>query len=217
MLSLRTITGYVFSTIEPQTIVRKATAYALVATPIVTTIRKATAYALTRPKTPLTKGKTSLEQLYALINSATLGTVFTTSNLAVTTIVAEKYQGYNTKVKVAATLQTIGYSGSTYMRYNRVPLSRSFEDSIEIGFAIVTDTTVYGLLSQLNTAHNLKLVPEDLVDGPIKANAKSLPLTAAATSYLYLPGSTILLGVPYVSLLDVVTVKDLPGFDAVIA
>lgn len=214
MLSLRTITGYVFSSIDPQTSVRKATTYALVATPKVTTIRKTAAYALTRQAVPLTKGKTSLEQLFALINVASKATVFTPSNLSVTTVIAESYQGYNTKVKVAATLQTVGYSGWSYLRYNRVSISRSFEDSLEIGFTVATDTTVYGLLGQLNTAHNLKLAPEDVVDKPVKAGAKTLVLTAATTSYLYRPGSTVTLGVIEPKLASLVTVTQLPGFEA---
>jgi hypothetical protein len=215
MLSLRTITGYAFSTIEPQVFVRKATAYALVRTPISTTIRKAAVYALSKSPVPLIKGKTSLEQLYTLINGASIGTVFTPSNLNITTLIAEQYQGYNTKVKVAATSLTIGYSGSAFLRYNRTAISRSFEDTTELGFVIAADTTIHGILDQLNTTHNLKLVPGDVVDGPLRGGAKTVLLTATETSYLYAPGTTIQLGSPYQELSDIITVTDLPGFERV--
>lgn len=62
--------------------------------------------------------------------------------------------------------------------------------------SVIAPNTATTILAQLNTlaiAAGVNLVPEDLVDGPIAANATTVTLTAAATSTTYTPGSTVTL------------------------
>jgi hypothetical protein len=62
--------------------------------------------------------------------------------------------------------------------------------------SVIAPNTATTILAQLNTlavASGVNLVPEDLVDGPIAANATTVTLTAAATSMTYTPGSTVTL------------------------
>lgn len=215
MIAIRSIFGYAISVIPPATDVRKVSAYALTVDPAQAAVRKASAYALVVDKVALPVNKSSVEALYALINRNTSAMVFNESTLVLSDVTAESYQGYNSKIKVAATTETRGYSGSGWLRYNRVDIGRSFEASTELGFDIVNATTKHALLPSINTAHSLKLVPNDVLDGPVNAGAEFFTLYASDTSLLYKPGSSIKLGSSYVELNDVITVTQLPGFERV--
>lgn len=215
MIAIRSIFGYAISVIPPATDVRKVSAYALTIDPAQAAVRAVSAYALVTDKLPLPANKSSVEALYALINRNTSAMVFNESNLVISDLTAESYQGYNSKIKVSATQETRGYSGSSWLRYNRVGIARSFDASTELGFDIVAATTKHALLDAINTAHSLKLVPNDVLDGPVSAGARSFTLYASDTSLLYLPGSKIKLGSPYIELNDVITVTQLPGFERV--
>lgn len=122
----------------------------------------------------------------------------------------------NTKLVVTA-LANDSFGGSKEVKYDRIPMSRPFATPLTLGFTVTNATTVHALLDAINTAHNVKLVPGDVVDNPVVANAKTVRLVAASTSYLYHPGTVVSLGAVEPTIDSVVTVKSLNGFDRVAA
>lgn len=213
MISFRTLTGYAGYSPAASIVARKISAYALISTPALISVRKVAAYALASPRSIPAKNKTSLALLYEIINNNSKSMVFTETDLIVTNPQSVDYQGYNSKVNVATTILTKNYSGNTFLFYNRIPILNHFINDLEIGFAVPANTTIHTLLPLINTAHNLLLTTADVVDGPVLTDPDTITLTGATTSFLYIPGSVVQIAKPAVSLVDVVKVKDLSGFD----
>lgn len=213
MISVRSIFGYTIGVIPVAADVRKLTAYVLTVDPPAAVVRKISTYVLTSDPKTIEKGKTSLELLYKLINNNTTQAVYDATILTVGEVLPAKYQGYNSKVKISSTPLTRNYTGSNYLYYNRVSMAKSFGVDAPIGFEIPAGATTRGLLAQINTAHNVKILPEEIVDSPVAIGAKSFTLTATDVSYLYLPGSKAKLGSPYIELNDIITITQLPGFE----
>lgn len=174
---------------------RKITRYALVEIVPQVSIRKISSYALVRDATTaLTKGKSSIALLLELVNANSKGTVFTQTTLRLSNPTAENYQVFNTKVTASATDAQTAYAGSTLFRYNRAAITRHFINDMQLGITVSSNTTIYDLLAALNTAHNVVMTTDDVVDGPVLAGATGITLTAKSTSFLYLPGTTVRLG-----------------------
>jgi len=98
--------------------------------------------------------------------------------------------GFDSKVKLNA-LPVSLLQGSMYWHYNRLPLARIGDlSAVVIGGVL----TVNELLTKLSTAAGFTLVAGDFVNDAIPAGAVEITLTAAATSYIWQPGTQVQLG-----------------------
>lgn len=200
-LAVRKISGYALTKVIPQVNIRNLAAYGI------------------HTKTRVTnfKDKTSAEILLDLINEESIDT-YTFANIILGVPEVRTPTGIpkNTRIVVTA-VEGQSYNGSVTLRYNRINLARPFADPGSMGFSVGSNTTVHALLATINTAHNVKLVPGDVVNNPVAANAKTVRLVAADSSYLYRPGTAVSLGDKEPVIASAVTVKDLSGFDPVAA
>lgn len=177
-------------------------------------MRRLSTYALYQPPRAVNRALSSFDTLLSVINANSKSIVFTSSTLNINFPVKEEYQGKNSKVTISSTPNTAGYSGSTVLRYNRVLIERAFLTATTLP-TIPANTTIYALLPSLNTQFNSKLTTDDLEDAVVLAGAVRLYFVAKSTSYLYIPGSKVLIGTPMPTMASLVTVKALAGFDAV--
>ena len=97
---------------------------------------------------------------------------------------------YDSKVKLTA-LPVSLLQGSMYWHYNRIPLARIPDLS---GVVIGGVLTVNELLTKISTAAGFTLSVGDFVNDAIPAGAVEITLTAAATSYIWQPGTQVQLG-----------------------
>lgn len=98
---------------------------------------------------------------------------------------------YNSKVTLTAKASWL-YYGDMTIRYDRFPLE------LAVGGPAVpgpgdTATTIHGRLARINQIYGCNLKPRDIVDGPVAADATSYKLVAASTSYLFTPGTEVLM------------------------
>jgi hypothetical protein len=196
--------------------VRRIAGYAASSVPIQVSLRNLYIYSLyTEPKVIL-RNKTNKLLLLDLINKETTE-AFTLSRISidlpkVNSIAFEK----NTTVVVNALLLS-GYRDSVTLKYNRYTIDQYFPD-VTWKLNVTVATTLHTLIPAINAAYGCNLVTDDVVDQPVKANASTIEITAAATSYMFLPGTKVRLGVFLgIPLVEAVTTTDLLGFDAVIA
>lgn len=199
-LAVRKISGYALTKVIPQVNIRNLAAYGI------------------HTKTRVTnfKDKTSAEILLDLINEESIDT-YTFANIILGVPEVRTPTGIpkNTRIVVTA-VEGQSYNGSVTLRYNRINLARPFADPGSMGFSVGSNTTVHALLATINTAHNLKLSTTDVIDSAVKAGDTGVTLTASTLSYLYIPGSTVRLGIaPPPTIASVITTKALPGFDRV--
>lgn len=119
---------------------------------------------------------------------------------------------FNSNVKLTVPKGSkLPYSGSTRMRYNRWSIAKPFEsrsasDLRSFGSSIVNS------LDAINAAFGLALVPDDVVDAPISAGTTQITLTIASGSFMFIPGSSVVLG-GAATLASNMTSLDLDGFD----
>lgn len=98
--------------------------------------------------------------------------------------------GFDSKVKLTA-LPVSLLQGSMYWHYNRIPLARIPDlTGVVIGGAL----TVNDLLAKISTVAGFTLAVGDFVNDAIPAGAVEITLTAAATSYIWQPGTQVQLG-----------------------
>jgi hypothetical protein len=197
-VTLRNIQGYAFETVPPGAAVRNIQGYAFESV-----------------KLPLPLNVAGNLALYALINTLTIAaTPWSTSNstLGVPSALSTPLAGgQNTTVSLTAQTSS-GYSGSMNFSYTRRNLSDAFPNPISIT-PPSSATTVWALLSMINSAYSVNLTTADVVNNPVAAGALSVNLVAAASSWMFIPGTTALVGNPP-TLASIITEPNLPGFQS---
>lgn len=198
--------------------VRKVFGYAITPVMPAVSIRNLSVYSLQTKKRVINfKDKTGLEILLDLINDESISTLELSTLSFSAPQSNEGAPGVvrNTKITVTALPDNI-YTGSKQLKYNRINISRPFTNPTVLGFTIPAATTIHALLPSINAAHNLKLSATDVVDSAVNVGDTGVTLTASTLSYLYIPGSTVRLGIaPPPTIASVVTTTALPGFDRV--
>lgn len=174
-------------------------------------IRRASLLTLWTPPVAIPKNLETKQILLNLMNANTMGTQVAMKDLVFDFPEPNTYHNKNSKVKVK--FIGVGYSGSTYFYYDRLLIERSFAAPDNTLPNIPVNTTIHTLLPSLNTLLKSKLTTDDIEDAPVLAGAVRLWFVAKSTSFLYVPGSMVLIGSPVPSLASVVTVTDLPGFE----
>lgn len=149
--------------------------------------------------------------LHNMMNANTMGTTVAMKDLAFDFPEPNTYHNKNSKVKVK--FIGVGYSGSTYFYYDRVLIERSFAAPDNTLPNIPVNTTIYALLPTLNPLLKTKLTTDDIEDAPVLAGAVRLWFVAKSTSFLYIPGSKVLIGTVEPKMSGVVKVVNLPGFE----
>jgi hypothetical protein len=164
----------------------------LVTTPAgVVNVANIQGYAVTYALPPLPKGVTGRQALLNLI-AATAKPVRVPANFtAAAPDVLTGNANFNTQVVVGSTVGS-GLRGSWTMFYNRVDLTRMFDDPLSL--TIGSEVKILDLLPKLVTASGMTINADDIVDGDIVSGSTSVTLTAAATSRFFIPGSTFLVG-----------------------
>lgn len=176
--------------------VRKVSGYAITPVMPAVSIRNLSVYSLQTKKRVINfKDKSGLEILLDLINDESISTLELSTLSFSAPQSNEGAPGIvrNTKITVTALPDNI-YTGSKQLKYNRINISRPFTNPTVLGFTIPAATTIHALIPSINAAHNVKLLPSDVVDGAIEANAAGVVLKVATSSYLYLPGEYLVLG-----------------------
>jgi hypothetical protein len=192
--------------------VRKVSGYALVTPPVQALVRKISGYALLSP-VPITylrmKGATALLTAINKEHNKTL----TTAQVSFGDPSAAVSEKYNAQVAMIPN-PTWDYGGQMVFRYTRYPLGNAF-DSANPAMPAGSQTTVHGRLAAINATYNLNLETRDIVDGPVSASATGFVLTAASTSYLFVPGSKVTVGDPNSNnLATLITTSALNSFQA---
>lgn len=93
--------------------------------------------------------------------------------------------GCNTKVLVTGKYGS-GLLGSMYFYYNRAAIKRVYLDPL---FVIAGAANVHSMLARINEASQMTLQQTDVVNSPVVGG--KVQMTAASTSYFFLPGSTL--------------------------
>lgn len=134
--------------------------------------------------------------------------VFTYSDIAIGGPVAITDDGVvNTEIEVTA-YPISGYKGTTKLQYKRVPIYNAVDNKALL-ININSNTTIHALLPSINSAYGLALTTSDVENTAVSIGAALISLTAASTSYVYLPGSILYLGqvVPLNTLVTDVTLS----------
>lgn len=161
----------------------------------------------------VTRSKIGKLLLLDMINEQT-PEVFTTNDLTFDSPVTNAVAGEkNTKVTVTSAVGS-SWSGSITFQYNRFNFDQYFPDTAW-KLTILAATTVHSLIPAINAAYGCNLVTDDLVDHVVSANATVLKITASSESYMFIPGTTVQLGISLPTLSSIVTVTNLPGFESV--
>lgn len=98
--------------------------------------------------------------------------------------VSDQY-GCNTRVLVAGKYGS-GLLGSMYFYYNRAAIKRVYLDP---SFLIAGETNVHSMLARIREASKMVIQQIDVVNSPVVGG--KVQMTAADTSYFFLPGSTL--------------------------
>ena len=197
---LRNTNGYVIQRIQPTGRVRHIDGY------VIMTAAKA-----------VVRDKIGMDALLDLMN-ANAKVTFTYDTITIGAVTYDPMgtvQGKNTKVRITAKGNSLGYSGSNYLYYDRIPFERYHTDRTW-KLSIASDTTLHALIPQINTLYGGNLVATDVIDGPVLAGATGVRLTAADQSYMMIPGSYVALGTdpgPFkTDLATSVPIRNLDGF-----
>lgn len=187
-VNLASVQGYALANPPAPVQLRDIRGYAMVTLPAQIQLRSISGYAMV-PFGYLPKGQTPAQALMAMIllqsRTSRPATHFSLDPVEVGT-----ETGYDSKVKVTPTAAAL-LSGEMYFHYNRVPMNRMASlSTIVIGSA----ANVHALIPQINTLTGMQLTTGDLVNDNIPAGSPEITITAAATSYLFTPGTQIQLG-----------------------
>lgn len=182
------VQGYVLANPAAPAQLRDIRGYAMVQLPATVQLRSIGGYAMV-PYWTLPKGQTPAQALMAMIlQQGYLNRPATHFNLGAVEVGTET--GYDTKVKVTPTALAL-LSGEMYFHYNRANMNRMPDlSSIVIGNA----ANVHALIPQINTLTGMQLTTSDLVNDAIPAGYPEITLTAASTSYLFVPGTKTQIG-----------------------
>ncbi|MNZ78399.1 hypothetical protein D3C78_969680 [compost metagenome] len=208
-IKVRSSPTYVLLEAEKLSKVRSAEAYALVQESPGTSLRKVQGFTLESPipdakirrivgfslesvtPTSLFSNLNGLETLRAAIKKEMGVTV--TDALATFGDPQPAIDSYNTRVVLTA-VSTSEYSGTMGIRYNRFPLEEAFKGK-NTSQVIGAATSIHGRLAAINAFFGLKLEPRDVVDKALLPDTPGFTLRVASTSYLYVPNSTMVIGV----------------------
>lgn len=118
----------------------------------------------------------------------------------------------NTSVKLNTNNVAV-VTGSQTLRYDRQALN-SVADKFTAPINTTAATTVYGLLAQINAHTGLVFEARDFEDTAIGVGATQVTLKAASTSYIFIPGTTLVIQTytNFPSLSDLITQPHLSGF-----
>lgn len=196
--------------------IRHVGGYALVSPNPDVNIRHVGGYAIYSPPSTLDRTKTGMALLRAMIMKETL-IAFKESDLVFAAPQNNTTQRDRNTMIVVTPFQ-IPYQGNATFFYNRIRFEDYFPDKAW-KLTVAQNTTLHTLLPAINVAYGCNLVTSDVVDQAVSKDITTMVLTAAETNVLCLPGSVVRLGTlpqdPPLS--SVVTVTDLPGFEAVTA
>lgn len=196
-LTLRNIQGFAFETVPPGM-----------------TLRNIQGFAFERAPLAIPVNVTGDLALYTLINNNRkpgVSITWSASNSALGTPVADNTYGTtNTRISLSAKSNS-GYNGSVNLFYTRRSITDAVLGSVSLG-TISSATTVVSMLPTINSKYGLNLTAQDVVDGPVAAGATFITLTIASSSWVFLPGSVVAVGI-VTSLASATPVVDLLGFD----
>ncbi|MGG4591645.1 hypothetical protein ACLPJK_25660 [Pseudomonas aeruginosa] len=114
----------------------------------------------------------------------------------------------NTRITVTATLNA-PLRGSDDLYYNRLAIDDLFDEEKLPGWTSCRDMADFRAL--IEDLYGILLSEEDLV--PRTTTATGAVLEAASTSYFFIPGTRVTLGIVEPSLFETFTVTDLSGFE----
>jgi hypothetical protein len=182
------VQGYVLMIPPAPVRLREVRGYVMGAPPLSINLRSVAGYAMAT-YIPLPKGQTFATALMTMIlaraKSVRPATHFNLGAVEVGDVV-----GYNSKVKLTPTALA-QLSGEMYFHYNRVYMNRMPDlSSVVVG----SETTTHALISKINTLTGMQLTVADIVDEPIDSEATVVSIKAAATSYLFVPGTSVSVG-----------------------
>jgi hypothetical protein len=187
-VNIANIQGYVLANPPAPVQLRDIRGYVMVTAPAPVQLRTINGYAMV-PFQDLPKGKTAavalMDMILVRLKSARPASHF---NLGAVELGTET--DYNAKVKLTPNAVAL-LSGEMYFHYNRIYLSRMPSlSSIVIGSAANT----HALIPAINTLTGMQLTTNDIVNEDIPAGYVEVTLTAAATSYLFIPGTQCQVG-----------------------
>jgi len=190
-INLRNAPVYAIVAETPAAQIRSTSMFVLAETPPYVDLRKVSVFVLEAAVSPsLFSSLNGLETLRLAIKKE-LGVVVTDALATFGNPVAIT-SGYNTAVTLAANPNS-DFQGTVTIQYNRFKLEEAFKGkntSQVIGGA----TSIHGRLAAINAFFGLKLEPRDVVDRTLLPDTPGFTLRVANTSYLYQPGTTILIG-----------------------
>lgn len=187
-VNIASIQGYALANPPAAVQLRDVRGYAMMSLPTTVLLRDVRGYAMV-PFINLPKGQTPAVALMAMI-LVQCRTARPATHFNLGSVEAGTETGYDSKVKVTPTELAL-LSGEMYFHYNRVHMNRLPDlSSIVIGSA----ANVHALIPQINTLTGMQLTTADLVNDVIPAGYPEITLTAANTSYLFVPGTQTQLG-----------------------
>lgn len=217
-IRMKQLGGYVITKTPARGKIRNFAGYAVMRIQPTGQLRHIDGYVIMTASKAVVRNKTGMDALLDLMNAnAKVTFSYDTITIgAVTYDPAGTVQGRNTKVQITAKGQSLGYSGSNFLYYDRILFERYYTDRTW-KLAIATATTTRALIPDINSAYGGNLVATDIVDVPVPANATGIRLIAASQSYMFIPDSYVALGadpgpVPP-TLDDDIPVSMLNGFD----
>jgi hypothetical protein len=211
-IKTRALQAVLWITAPSQGVVRQVNGYTLQQASSSGAVRQVNGYTLQlNRKPPVTGGLAGLWPL--IVADASIPLV--QAQLSVSAPFADSSQsGCNTGITVAPLGALLNqYSGHTNLYYNRASIADAFtiSGSQWLLGTITQATTIHALLSSINSAYAIALDSTDINDGPVAAGVTQLTLTGATGSYVFRPGSTVILQ-NVVALTVAVPNVNLPGF-----
>lgn len=182
------VQGYALMTPPTSVMLREVRGYAMTTLPLSINLRTVGGYAMV-PFQALPKAQTPATALMAMI-LAKAKVTRPASHFNLGAVEVGDVAGYNSKVKLTAQASA-QLSGEMYFHYNRVYMNRMADlSSIVVG----SEATTHALLSKINTLTGMQLTTADIVDEAISSEAMIVTITAAPTSYLFVPGTSTNVG-----------------------
>lgn len=191
VMQLREVSGYVLEQVPPEMQLREISGYVLIS-------QNLSGYIFMDGLAAF-KAAVLKEQGVALVPSlCSIGDPTTVSGF------------FDTRVKLTAA-PTADVGGSHSIYYARFPLSEAFLNQ-DTSTIVGAGNTIHSRLGAINSLYGMNLAPRDIVDGPVANGSPGFTLKAAATSYLFAPGSEVLIGTVGEDLSFEIKVSDLNGF-----
>lgn len=138
----------------------------------------------------------SFDQLFQLIKTANAAPSLTLDmvDFSSPTSITPDGAGRNTQVTLTATVDS-EYFGSVDIRYRRVDIGLMYPDAFVPTTSLDAVTTVADVIAILNAEYGLALRVDEFVAGPLNSVETPFVLTVSANSEVWLPGSTISVGI----------------------